>query len=276
MKELQVYFSNVPDSHRVILLVLTMFSFWTIENLIEFDGKYPKWKHFWVNAQFVLFAAPVQFLLGLAFVFTANWVTAHHFGLLYWVPGFSSPLANVVGTFIILDFCEYIYHVFMHTFKPLWMFHLVHHSDRVVDVSTTLREHPGETFIRLTFLLLWVFLSGASFWAILFRQFIQIVANVFAHAHFRLPKKVDKILSWVIVTPNFHHVHHHFEQPYTNTNYGDVLSIWDRMFGTYSHLSAEKTVFGLDTYMDASENAYFKKLIKMPFGKYRQPNAKNN
>jgi sterol desaturase/sphingolipid hydroxylase (fatty acid hydroxylase superfamily) len=270
MTQLQTYFSNVPDSHRVILLALTMFSFWTLENAFPIKGKYPKWKHLLVNVPFVLFAAPVQFLLGLAFLATTNWVTAHHFGLLYWIPGFSSPLANVIGTFILLDFFEYIYHVVMHTVKPFWMFHLVHHSDKVVDVSTTLREHPGETTIRLLSLLLWVLLSGASFWAILLRQFIQIVANVFAHAHFRLPKNVDKILSWVIVTPNFHHVHHHFERPYTNCNYGDVLSIWDRLFGTYAHLSADETIFGLDTYMEECENSVFKKLIGLPFGKYRK------
>ncbi len=275
MKDLQAYFSNVPDSHRIILLMLTMFSFWTLENLFPIKGKYPKWKHLLVNAQFVLFAAPVQFLMGLTFVATTNWVTAHHFGLLYWIPGFSSPLTNVVGAFILLDFFEYIYHVVMHKVKPFWMFHLVHHSDKVVDVSTTLREHPGETTIRLTSLLLWVFFSGASFWAILFRQFIQIVANVFAHASFRLPEKVDKILSWVIVTPNFHHVHHHFERPYTDCNYGDVLSIWDRLFGTYARLSADKTTFGLDTYMDDNENGVFKKLVVMPFGKYRKLGVEN-
>ena len=64
-------------------------------------------------------------------------------------------------------------------------------------------------------------------------------------------------------------MHHHYQQPYTDSNYGDVLSIWDRLFGTFRTLSAEKTIFGVDSCMKECDNANFKNLIMMPFGKYR-------
>lgn len=173
-------------------------------------------------------------------------------------------------TFVLLDFGEYLYHVIMHKTKRLWMFHMVHHSDRTVDVSTTFREHPGENLIRNSFTLLWIFLIGAPFWALLLRQVIQIISNIFSHVNYRIPDRVDSLISWLFVTPNLHQVHHHFQQPYTDCNYGDVLTIWDRLFGTFCQLPSSEVVFGVDTCMEEKETSTYLLLLKMPFGKYRK------
>ena len=66
--------------------------------------------------------------------------------------------------------------------------------------------------------------------------------------------------------------HHHYKQPYTDCNYGDVLSIWDRIFGTFKKLPAEDLVFGVDTYMQKEDTKNFKSLVLIPFGKYRKSN----
>ncbi|HEY4799940.1 MAG TPA: sterol desaturase family protein, partial [Bacteroidia bacterium] len=232
---------------------------------------YKKWKHALTNSFFIFTAAPVQFLLGVALTKTISWEELHHVGLFYWIPALSNDWIKLIGAFVALDFFEYVYHVIMHKVKTLWMFHAVHHSDRVVDVSCTLREHPGETFVRLSFSVLWIFILGAPFWVVVIHQFFQILANVFAHSNFRLPEKINRVVSLLFVTPNFHHVHHHYKQPYTNCNYGDILSIWDRLLGSFAELETSKTVFGIDTVMDPKENANFLKLIKLPFGKYRSP-----
>lgn len=262
------YFSDAPDWHRVVLLTVSIFLFWNIENISGITLNYRKWKHALTNAFFTIPAIPVQILLCYILLKVIDFDTNNHFGLMNWLPTMK-PIYSFFLTFVVLDFCEYSYHVLMHHVKALWKFHLVHHSDTVVDVSTTLREHPGETFIRLSFLVLWVLLSGVSFWALIFRQFIQIGSNVFAHANFRLPNKVDKVVGWLFITPNLHHVHHHYEVPYTDSNYGDVLSIWDRIFGTFMELDAKKTIFGVDTHMASEENANIKNLILMPMGEYR-------
>lgn len=268
MKQLQAYFSTVPDAHRIYLLAFSISIFWMVENTHGLTLNYQKIKHALTNSYFIFFDAPVQFLLGIGFSFAVHWGSLHHFGLLYWIPNLTNPWIQLVGSFLLLDFFEYVYHVCMHKVKPFWMFHLVHHSERVVDVSSTLREHPGETFIRLSFLILWIFLTGSPFWAVLLRQFIQIISNVFAHANFRLPEKLNNVVGMVLVTPNLHHVHHHYQQPYTDSNYGDVLIIWDRFFGTFRKLEASKIVFGIDTVMDSQENSVFSKLIRLPFRKY--------
>jgi sterol desaturase/sphingolipid hydroxylase (fatty acid hydroxylase superfamily) len=256
------YIQSAPDEIRIVILMLSLALLWNAENLTI---NYNKWKHARKNAMFILTAAPIQFVLGLAFVAVFHWNQVHHYGLLNWIPFHQSLLAEFVVTFVLLDLFEYFYHVLMHKYKILWRFHVVHHSDEVVDVSSTLREHPGETAIRLLFTILWIAISGAAFWALILRQFIQIFSNVLAHSNLRLPEKLDRILGWVFVTPNLHHVHHHDKQPYTDMNFGDVLSIWDRMFGTFGRLDAHAVRFGIDTFKDESSLDRFDKLLVMPF-----------
>ena len=163
--------------------------------------------------------------MGWLFVKTMQWTGHHHFGLLYHLPGFKNAIPLFLVSFILLDFGEYIYHVIMHRFSRLWMFHAVHHSDNFVDVSTTLREHPGENIIRNSFTIVWIALSGALFWMVFLRQLIQMASNLLVHMNCRLPDKADAIVSAVFITPNLHQVHHHYQKPYTDCNYGDVLSV---------------------------------------------------
>lgn len=255
-----------------VYLILFVLS-WNIENLAGILIQYKKWKHAFTNLPFALTNIPVQLLLGLAFVKTIEWITRHQFGFLYLLPKNINPLWLFVASFVFLDFGEYSYHVIMHKVKRLWMFHAVHHSDNIVDVSTTLREHPGENIVRLSFTLLWVFLSGITFWLLMLRQIIQSITTIIAHMNCRLPERLDAIIGLVFITPNLHQVHHHYKLPYTDCNYGDVLSIWDRFFGTYKRMPADRLVFGVDTYMNKAEITKFYSLIKLPFGKYREKNS---
>ena len=243
---------------------------WNIENIAGILLNYKKWKHAFINAPFIFTSIPGQLLLGLTFIKTIEWATQHQFGFLYQLNVTNNSCLTFLLAFVFLDFGEYVYHVFMHKVKRLWMFHIVHHSDTTVDVSTTLREHPGENFIRLTFTLAWVFISGTAFWILMLRQIIQACTTLFAHMNYRLPEKTDRIIGLLFITPNLHQVHHHYKQPYTDCNYGDVLSIWDRIFGTFRRTSASKLVFGVDTYMEKKDNGSFLSLVKIPFGKYRK------
>lgn len=263
------YLTDYSSPIQLVLFVVLLFVCWNIENIAGITLYYKKWKHAFLNAGFIFTNLPVQLVLGVFFVKTIHWTGLHHFGLLNRLPLTQHLLLLFIISFVFLDLGEYIYHVIMHRVKRFWMFHLVHHSDTVVDVSTTLREHPGENFIRLSFTLLWVFISGTLFWVLLLRQIIQVVTTLFAHMNYQLPKKLDRIIGFVFITPNLHHVHHHYKQPYTDCNYGDVLSIWDRLFGTFKTLPQDQLVYGVDTYMSNKENSRFSALIKIPFGKYR-------
>jgi sterol desaturase/sphingolipid hydroxylase (fatty acid hydroxylase superfamily) len=264
-QQFQEYISSHGDLIQMLLFISLFFISWNIENIYGVIFKYKKWKHAFVNAPFIFTNFPGMLLLGVAFVEVIKWTSLHHFGLLYYFHIDKDPVLLFLITFILLDFGEYIYHVIMHKVTTLWRFHLVHHSDNTVDISTTLREHPGENIIRLSFTLLWIFLSGAVFWALLLRQIIQVFTTMFAHINYRLPEKIDNIIGFVFITPNLHQVHHHYQMPYTDSNFGDVLSIWDRMFGTLKKLPAKDLVFGVDSHMERKDNSNFRTLFKIPF-----------
>jgi sterol desaturase/sphingolipid hydroxylase (fatty acid hydroxylase superfamily) len=272
MNHLTQLINNYGPFLQLVIFVIVFFISWNIENIAGVIFNYKKWKHAFVNIPFGLTNMPGQLLLGIAFVKTIEWTTQHHFGFLYLLPKSVNPFLVFVVSFIFLDFGEYIYHIIMHKVKRLWMFHIVHHSDSVVDVSTTFREHPGENIIRLLFTLIWVFVSGTVFWMLLLRQIIQVASTLFAHINYRLPEKTDRIVGVLFITPNLHHVHHHYQQPYTDCNYGDVLSIWDRLFGTFKRMPLSQVVYGVDSVMDKRENNNFFNLTKLPFGRYRKIN----
>lgn len=270
------YFQHFITDHGPLIQIVLfagLFSVsWNIENIAGIVFNYKKWKHSFINAPFMLTNIPGQLLLGLAFVKTIEWTGRHQIGFLYHFPVNKSSFMLFLVSFVFLDLGEYVYHVTMHKVKRLWMFHIVHHSDHVVDVSTTFREHPGENFIRLSFTLFWVLISGAAIWVLMLRQIIQVFTTFFAHMNYRLPEKADKVIGLVFITPNLHQVHHHYQQPYTDSNYGDVFSIWDRLFGTFKKLPVEELVFGVDTYMKKEDTGNFISLVKLPFGKYRKKN----
>ena len=97
------------------------------------------------------------------------------------------------------------------------------------------------------------------------RQTVQTLSNILAHTALRLPSRPGRALGWIFITPNLHHVHHHFQLPYTNRNYGDVFSIWDRLFGTFTELAKEDTVFGLDTHMEEAVHGNYLGAVSIPF-----------
>ncbi len=261
----KTFFVEHAASTQVLLYLTIISTLWMFEKLATAEPAGKKLRHSSVNALFIFSALPIQLALTVLIVSLSGWVTAHHWGLVYLLPNPSSPWIKYVLMFFVLDLLDYVYHVTMHRVAGFWRFHLVHHTDLKVDVSTTVREHPGETLLRNCFLLLWIFICGASFGVLLLRQTVQTFANIVAHTSFRLPPGPARVLGWVFITPNLHHVHHHYQMPHTNRNYGDVFSIWDRMFGTFTELPANDTVFGLDTHMDEAVNGNYLGIVRMPF-----------
>ncbi|HRI59402.1 MAG TPA: sterol desaturase family protein [Saprospiraceae bacterium] len=250
---------------QAVLFVLIFSALWNVENLIGLTQNYQKWRHALRNSVFVPTNLPVTFVLGLAFAAVTRWTSEHQFGLVHWLPGLSNLAVIFAMSLVLLDLSEYGYHRVMHRYKLLWRLHLIHHSDHVVDVSTVLREHPAETTVRLLNTLFWTFLLGVPVWCLVFRQILQVVFTVGTHSNLRLPGRVDRVLSWMLVTPNMHHVHHHFQQPYTDSNFGDILSVWDRLFGTFARLDAHEVMFGVDTCPVDAAQANGLALLQLPF-----------
>lgn len=261
--EVSGFFSHGQTPAQVMIFTAVFIVCWNLENIFGVTENYRKMRHDATNFGFIMPGAVIQLLLGVVFVRFLAFENLNGYGLLAKL-GFGT-FGQVATVFVVLDFTYYLYHFLMHKIKSVWRFHAVHHSDPVMNVSTSLREHPVETGIRVGHYMLAVWLLAPTLWIVTLHQFVQILTKIIIHSNFRLPEKVDKYLSLVLLTPNMHHVHHHDEQPYTDSNFGDLFSIWDRMFGTFRHLPAAETHFGLDTAPASAYNLDFKHLMTLPF-----------
>jgi sterol desaturase/sphingolipid hydroxylase (fatty acid hydroxylase superfamily) len=205
----------------------------------------------------------------MAFIllWTSNWTVENHFGILQLATGINPWIFMITGLLLLDLIGAYLVHFVEHKVKFLWRFHLVHHSDLWVDTTTANRHHPGESVIRFVFTTLAVVLVGAPMWMIFLYQSASVVLSQFNHANISLPVKIDKMLSYFIVSPDMHKVHHHYILPHTDSNYGNIFSIWDRLFGTFSTIKREDIVYGIDTHMEVDKNNSLNNLLKIPFQK---------
>ncbi len=264
------YFATIPSFHRALIISGGITIFWLIENAFPFfKFKYNKWQHGLINIFFTLTTVIVNFALAYFLVKSVELTVQKGFGILHWLPKMNIYLYTLTGL-LLLDFIgAYLPHYFEHKFKILWRFHLIHHSDTWIDTTSANRHHPGESVIRFIFTALGVILVGTPLWMVFMYQSMSVVFSQFNHANIVLPKKLDKILSYFIVSPDMHKVHHHYKLPYTDSNYGNIFSVWDRIFNTFSYLERDKLVYGIDTYMDNKENNHLPTLLKLPFQNIR-------
>jgi sterol desaturase/sphingolipid hydroxylase (fatty acid hydroxylase superfamily) len=266
------YFETIPSAHRSIILVGGLTFFWLLEGALPlFRFKYNKWKHAVPNIFFTLTTIIINFALAFLLLKTSDWVVANEFGIINWLPDMPLWLYAVLGL-LLMDFIgAYLAHYVEHKVNPLWMIHLVHHTDHKVDTTTANRHHPLESVIRYIFTLTGVFLIGAPMGIVMLYQSLSIVATQFTHANIKLPKKVDRMISYVLVSPDMHKIHHHYVLPYTDSNYGNIFSIWDRIFGTYMKMDREKLIYGVDVFPDEVKNGNVVELLKQPFQEYARP-----
>lgn len=276
METLFNYFETIPPSHRSLILVGGITFFWLLEGALPlFLFNYKKWKHAIPNLFFTATTVIINFSLAFLLLFTADWVQINNFGIINWMPEIPLWLYILLGVVLLDFFGAYLAHYTEHKIKPLWMIHLVHHSDHKVDTTTANRHHPLESVIRFGFTLFGVLVVGAPIAIVMIYQSMSLVFTQFNHANIKIPRSVDKLLSYVIVSPDMHKVHHHNLLPYTDANYGNIFSIWDRLLGTYMHLDREKIVYGVDTFPDEKTNSSLKELLKQPFQKYQKPTNLN-
>ena len=164
----------------------------------------------------------------------------------------SWPIANagltLLAGFLLLDFLRYAVHRCEHVVPLVWRFHALHHSDPDVDATTSVRHHPLEYLVAST--IYWIALVLLDVPA--FVALVHIIAvfgmTFFQHGNIRLPERLEHWLQPVLVTTDMHRIHHSIVFDHSNCNYGAVLSIWDRLFGTYARLTCaqhEHIVFGV-------------------------------
>lgn len=266
------YFETIPSLHRSLILVGGITFFWILEGALPlFKFNYKKWKHAFPNLFFTFTTIIVNFSLAFLLLKSADWVQVNEFGIINWLPEMPLWLYVILGVVLLDFFGAYLAHFVEHKVQPLWMVHLVHHTDHKVDTTTANRHHPLESMIRFAFTLFGVFVVGTPIAIVMIYQSMSLIFTQFTHANIKMNKTVDKILSYFIISPDMHKIHHHNMLPYTDSNYGNIFSIWDRIFGTYMYLDREKIVYGVDTFPDEITNSSLKELLKQPFQRYRKP-----
>jgi sterol desaturase/sphingolipid hydroxylase (fatty acid hydroxylase superfamily) len=164
----------------------------------------------------------------------------------------SWPIANwwlgFLAAFLLLDFLQYAVHRCQHAVPFLWRFHALHHSDPDVDVTTSVRHHPIEYLIAAAFFWLAVVVLGIPSVFVLSHTLAVFAAAALTHGNISLPQWLERLLRPVMITLDLHLVHHSISHNEANSNFGAVLSVWDRLFGTYTQFSREqreRLIFGV-------------------------------
>jgi sterol desaturase/sphingolipid hydroxylase (fatty acid hydroxylase superfamily) len=265
------YFGTLEQRpfERTLFLVAGMLLLWLIEGaipLLSLHYKKNKLRHASVNFSFTVMHLIIHTGFAVLIILLSDFCKETGFGFSNWLN--TSSLWTIIITFFVLDFFGgWLVHLVQHKLRFLWRFHIVHHSDNNVDVTTGLRHHPIESVLRGVFFMAGVLVAGAPIYAVMIYQTILILVVQFTHANISLPKWLDKLVSFFVVSPNMHKVHHHWQLPFTDSNYGAVLAIWDRLFGTYQQLDPSHIRYGLDRYYPNEQDENFIMLLRKPFEK---------
>lgn len=266
------YFSGIPSSHRAAILAGGIAFFWLWEAAAPaFRFEYRKWSHAAVNLFFTLTTVVVNFALAFILLRAADWAVAREVGVLFLAPQLPVWVKLLIGLLVLDLVSAWLAHWVQHKTPILWRLHLIHHSDTHVDTTSANRHHPGESVVRFAFTVAAVLITGSPMWMVFVYQALSVVLSQFNHANISLPAWLDRAIAWVIVSPDMHKVHHHYVLPYTDSNYGNIFSVWDRLFGTFRTMERGKLVYGVDTHMEPAKHRTVGALLMMPFKPYVRP-----
>jgi sterol desaturase/sphingolipid hydroxylase (fatty acid hydroxylase superfamily) len=203
-----------------------------------------------------------RLLVPAGLVAVAVWADRAGFGLLNWV-GAGDGWLLVLVAWLVLDCAIWFQHLMFHKLPWLWRLHRVHHTDTVMDFTTGVRFHPGEIAVSLAWKGAVIAMLGAPPAAVLLFESMLAAMALITHANIRLPGPVEQRLRWVLVTPALHLVHHHPDPRWTDSTYGNLLSVWDRLAGTLRSAAPDERI-GLDE-RRGSHDQRLTALLAQPF-----------
>lgn len=253
---------TVVRGSALLLAAMAMLSL--IETLLPFSSK-REWRrrHRVPNLQLVALTLTLSFAFNAGAVLITASLAARGFGLL--AGAALPPLAMLAIAFVVLDAATYACHRSMHWLPPLWRAHRVHHADPLVDVTTSLRQHPIEGLWRFLFVMAPAWALGVPAEAVAIYRVVSALNSLAEHMDVKIWEPLDTTLSWMFCTPNMHKVHHAREAALTDTNYGNIFSIFDRVFGTFTPPSPVRDIdYGLEG-CDGLELQRFGALLRLPF-----------
>jgi sterol desaturase/sphingolipid hydroxylase (fatty acid hydroxylase superfamily) len=267
---------SIFDTYGSVILIIIFILLFILETKFQLRKRVQnRWKRIVIN---FLVAFPSFLLLRLLFIPAMVWLAYKnqewHFGLnyLYGAPTWlEAPIA-----FLLLDYSNYLWHIILHKMPLMWRFHLVHHTDLDLDISTSFRFHFGELIGSVFFRGAAVMLIGISPLMVLIYEIAFDVANQFQHSNIKMPFLFEKILNKILVTPRMHGIHHSAKKSETDSNYSIIFSFWDRLHKTIKlNVRQDEVITGIPAYPDEKELTTGN-LLKLPFTKIRPwPDTEN-
>ena len=179
-----------------------------------------------------------------------------------------SPVIAAVVSIVAMDFVIYLQHVMVHAVPMLWRLHRVHHADLDYDVTTGARFHPFEIILSMLIKFATIMVLGPPIVAVVIFEVLLNATAMFNHGNVRLPLALDRVLRWVVVTPDMHRVHHSVEDDEANSNFGFNLPWWDRALGTYRdqpRAGHEHMTIGIHSYRDPRLVSWIHGMLWLPF-----------
>ena len=159
-----------------------------------------------------------------------------------WRPDWWAGVPALIADLLLLDLFLYFWHRANHEWRVLWRFHQVHHFDRFLDTSSAVRFHAGEVALSALVRATYVFVLDMPLASILIFEILVLSAALFHHSNWKLPQHFEKAMSFLIVTPGWHWLHHHAVRSDTDSNYATILTLWDRLFGSANKAKRELTM----------------------------------
>lgn len=246
-----------------VIIIVFLAIFMTLERYLPYfeHGAWRR-KQRWHNLGIVGIAFVLNGLLGTGITNVIMSAETHHFGLLNWLlPG--SALALLTGM-LLIDLNSYVFHRLYHRIPLLWRIHRVHHADTELDSTSALRLHPFEFLFQSLTQVTVLPLLGVPLSSFVLYFTFALPWFLLNHSNIKFPAWFERYAAWILVTPDWHRVHHSSYQPETDSHYGDVFTFWDRLFGTSRQAKVEQITFGLEQFRENGDQRVGK-MLKMPF-----------
>jgi len=236
---------------KPVIIISTLIIIFSLEGLVpHMQGRRMRIRHGLPHVMTAVLNGLLTrlFLTGIT-IQVIGWAQARSFGLVRMAE--LSGAARILVVFLLFDIWMYYWHMANHEFSFFWRFHRAHHSDIEMDTTTALRFHPGElilsSFTRLPVLIL----IGMNVGELVLFEVMLNISTLFHHSNLALPETGDRLLRVLIVTPNMHRVHHSVEPDEKKSNYTSLLSLWDRLAGTFRVREDTRTMtLGLPSYRE--------------------------
>jgi sterol desaturase/sphingolipid hydroxylase (fatty acid hydroxylase superfamily) len=256
---------SIFDTYGTPILVLGFIMLFILESKFELRKRVQKrWKRVFINFIVSLPAFALLRLMLIPVMFWFAWENqSWQIGLNYLLP-WPVAIEFVIG-FLLLDYSNYLWHILLHKLPVLWRFHLVHHTDLDLDVTTAFRFHFGEMIGSVFFRGAAIIVIGASPLLVVIYEIVFEAATQFHHSNMKLPLRFEKLLNYFFVTPRMHGIHHSMEKKETDSNYSVIFSFWDRLHQTINLYKAkEQVLIGVPSY-DNHKELTIGFLLKLPF-----------